>query len=48
MMVDFDDDYERSRSDVDDDVPLYGQEIRDEENSPSVVDGLLPDGACEF
>lgn len=40
--------WERSRSDVDDDVPLYGQEIREEENSPSVVDGLLPDGAWEF
>ncbi len=39
---------ERSRSDVDDDVPLYGQERNDEENSPSVVDGLLPDGGCEF
>ena len=38
----------RSRSDVDDDVPLYGHERRDEENSPSVVDGLLPDGAWEF
>lgn len=39
---------ERSRSDVDDDVPLYGQERKDEENSPSVVDGLLPDGGWEF
>ncbi len=30
---------ERSRSDVDDDVPLYGHERNDEENSPS---------GCEF
>ncbi len=39
---------ERSRSDVDDDVPLYGQDRKDEENLPSVVDGLLTDGGWEF
>lgn len=38
----------RSRSDVDDDSPLYGHERSEEENSPSVVDGLVPDRGWEF
>lgn len=36
------------KSDEDDEFPFNGQESNDEENSPSVVDGLVPDVAGEF